>query len=111
MIVVHADVYAQVPSLEQARAAMHAAQQAARKQDGCLSFQFAEVLGDPGHFVAVERWRDMAALSAHFRSDSSSAYQNAIAPLLVRDSEVLVLQAEEQMRPVDSSGLDLRQDD
>ena len=111
MIVVHADVFAQIPYLEDARAAMRSAQAAAIEQDGCVSFQFAEVLGDPGHFVAVERWRDMAALQEHFRSAAFSAYQEAIAPLLVRDSEVLVLEAEGQMRPVESSGLDLRQDD
>ncbi|HXD55481.1 MAG TPA: putative quinol monooxygenase [Solirubrobacteraceae bacterium] len=111
MIVVHADVFAQIPQREGVREAMLLAQRAAREQDGCVSFQFAEALDEPGHFVAVERWRDGAALEAHFRSSSFQAYEEAVTPLLVRDSEVLVLTAQEELRPVDSSPLDLRQDD
>jgi heme-degrading monooxygenase HmoA len=94
MIVVHADVFAQIPQRTAAREAMKAAQSAA-----------------PGHFLAVERWRDRDALDAHFRSPSFLAYQAAVTPLLVRDSEIHIYSAEELARPTDSSRLDLRQDD
>jgi quinol monooxygenase YgiN len=111
VIIVHAEVLAQIPQRAAAREAMHAAQSAAREEEGCIAFAFAEALEDPGHFVAVERWRDRAALDAHFRTPSFREYQAAITPLLVRDSEIHIYAAEELARPVDSSPLDLRQDD
>jgi quinol monooxygenase YgiN len=111
MIVVHADVFAQIPQRTAAREAMQAAQSAAREQDGCIAYVFAEAVEDPGHFLAVERWRDRDALDAHFRSPSFLAYQAAVTPLLVRDSEIHIYSAEELARPTDSSRLDLRQDD
>jgi quinol monooxygenase YgiN len=111
VIVVHVDVFAQVPQRDAVREAMRAAQSAAREQAGCISFAFAETLDDPGHFVAVESWRDSTALDAHFRTPSFRDYQAAVTPLLVRDSEMRIYSAEELARPVDSSPLDLRQDD
>lgn len=111
MIVVHADVFAQIPQREPVREAMLALQAAAREQDGCISFVFAETLADPGHFLAVECWRDSAALDAHFVSAAYEFYAAAVTPLLVRDSEVFLYSAENVVRPVDSSPLDLRQDD
>ncbi|HEX9480500.1 MAG TPA: putative quinol monooxygenase [Solirubrobacteraceae bacterium] len=111
MIVVHADVFTEALEREGVRDAMLAAQSSAREQDGCLSFQFAEAVEEPGRFVAIEIWRDGAALDAHYRSLSFTAYQEAVTPLLVRDSEVRVYAAEELARPVDSDPLDLRQDD
>jgi quinol monooxygenase YgiN len=111
VIVVNVDVFAQIPQRAAAREAMEAAQSAAREEEGCIAFQFAETLEDPGHFVAIERWRDSAALDAHFRGPSFRSYQAAVTPLLVRDSEIHIYSAEELARPVDSSPLDLRQDD
>ena len=111
MIVVHAEVFAQIPQRQAVREAMLAAQAAAREEDGCVSFVFAETLEDPGRFLAVECWLDRAALDAHFRSASHEYYTASVTPLLVRDSEVLLYSTESVARPVDSSPLDLRQDD
>lgn len=111
MIVVLADVFAQIPRCEAVREAMLAAQAATRSEQGCVSYLFAEALEEPGHFVLVERWSDRAALDAHFRSSGFERYQSDVTPLLVRDSEVHVYTVQEAARPVDSSPLDLRQDD
>ena len=111
MLVVHADVFAQIPERHAVREAMVLAQAAAREQDGCVSFMFAEAIDDPGHFVSIETWRDGAALDAHYGSQSYARYRDAVTLLLVRDSEVHVYDAEELPRPLDSEPLDLRQDD
>jgi quinol monooxygenase YgiN len=111
VIVVLAEVFAQIPQREAIREAMLAAQQDARAEDGCLSYMFAETLEEPGRFVAVERWRDQAALDAHFRSAGFERYQDAVTPLVTRDSEVHVYSVQEATKPVDDSSLDLRQDD
>lgn len=110
MIVVHADIYAQILERTAVRETMLAAQAAAREQTGCLSFQFAEAIDEPGRFLAVESWSDAAALREHFASAAYRAYAAAVAPLLVRDSDVRVYDGLEA-RLLDASTLDLRQDD
>jgi quinol monooxygenase YgiN len=110
VILVHADIYAQIPERAAVREAMLAAQTAAREQDGCISFVYAETLEEPGHFLAVERWRDAATFEAHFRSEAYAAYVAAVTPLLVRDSEVRIYEGLQALLS-DSSTLDLRQDD
>ncbi len=110
MIVVLADVYAQAPHRAQVREAMLASQAAARAEDGCLSYTFAETLEEPGHYILQERWRDGAALEAHFRGAGLAAYREAVTPLLVRDSEVRVFTVETEVRPVGASPEDPRED-
>jgi quinol monooxygenase YgiN len=111
MIVALGDVYAQIPQRGAIERAMLALQAQALEQDGCVSFVFAEVLADPGHFLLVQRWRDRGALDAHYRSAAFADYQAAVEGLLVRDSELHLHVIAETVRPVDSSRLDLRQDD
>jgi quinol monooxygenase YgiN len=111
MIVGIGDVFVQVPHRRAAERTMLAAQAAARQQHGCLSFSFAEVIDDPGHFVIVQRWSDRESLESHYRSDSFAGYQNAIEPLLVRDSALELHVVQETLRPVEVSNLDIRQDD
>jgi len=105
------DVFVQVPHRRSAERTMLAAQAAARQQHGCLAFSFAEVIDDAGHFLIVQRWSDRESLDAHFRSDSFADYQNAIEPLLLRDSELELHVVQETLRPVEASGLDIRHDD
>jgi quinol monooxygenase YgiN len=105
------DIYAQIPQRKAVEEAMLDAQTQARKEPGCVSFAFAEVIGDPGHFLVVERWRDQAALDEHYRSAAFAGYQAAVAGRLVRDSEMHVHAVEQEVRPVDSSRLDLAHDD
>ena len=111
MIVAIADVYAQIPQRDAAEQVMLRAQSAARGEDGCVTFAFAKVLGDPGHYLLVARWRDRAAFDAHYASAAFAEYQSAITPLLVRDSELRVDTVQETGQPVESSPLDIRHDD
>ncbi len=111
MIVAIADVYAQIPQRDAAEQVMLRAQAAARGEDGCVTFAFAQVLRDPGHYLLVARWRDRAAFDAHYASAAFAEYQSAITPLLVRDSELRVDTVQETVLPLDSSPLDIRHDD
>jgi quinol monooxygenase YgiN len=111
VIVALGDVYAQIPRREEAVAAMLDEQRAALGQDGCISFAFAEALDEQGHYVVVQRWRDHAALDEHYRSEEFFHYQAAIAPLLVRESELELHTVADAIRPLNSDPLDLRQDD
>jgi quinol monooxygenase YgiN len=111
VIVALGDVFVQVPRREAAAEAMLAEQHAALEQDGCISFAFAEALGEPGHYVVTQRWNDREALDAHYRSEAFFRYQAAIAPLLVRDSELSLHSVQDAIRPLDSEARSVPQDD
>ena len=82
---------------------MRATQASVREQPGCISYAFAETLDDPGHFMVVQRWRDQAAVDAHYASPAFADYQAKIADLLVRTSELSLHVVQEGFRPVGGS--------
>lgn len=111
MIVALGDLHTQILRRAAVERVMQDAQAVARERDGCESFSFAEALGDPGRYLIVARWRDQASMEAHYSSPAFAAYQAAITPLLVADSELRLHVVERTVRPVDARTLDLRQDD
>jgi quinol monooxygenase YgiN len=108
MIVAIADIYAQLGLLDNVRELMAATQVRVREEPGCVSYLFAEVVDDPGHFVAVEEWRDQAALDEHFHSPSFKEYQEQIGEWLVRKSELRLHQVSGTVLPQDSAPMDPR---
>ncbi|CAN5241791.1 hypothetical protein BH20ACT5_BH20ACT5_02640 [soil metagenome] len=68
MIVVHAFARCRPDKRDTLVAALRAAQQPTRAEDGCLEYQFFASIDDDTSFVAVERWRDLAALQAHLQT-------------------------------------------
>jgi quinol monooxygenase YgiN len=111
VIVAFADVYAQIAQREAVQEVMLETQTRVREDPGCVSFVFAEVVAEPGHFLLVQEWRDQAALDEHYRSAVFADYQAALGGLLARDSQMRVHVSEEEFRPVDSSRLDVGHDD
>ncbi len=111
MIVGLGDVYVQIPHRQVAESLMAEASRHALAEDGCLSFAFAEVLGEPGHFVVTERWKDEQAVERHYRSPAFADYQRTIARLLVRESEYRLHRVQETSLPVDSIRIVTDQDD
>jgi quinol monooxygenase YgiN len=111
VIIALGDVYAQIPRLGEVRELMRATQARVREQPGCVSYAFAESLEDPGHFVLVQQWRDHEALDEHYRSQAFADYQAQVAEQLVRASELRLHEVQVSYAPVDSSRLDIAQDD
>ena len=111
MIIALGDVYAQLPRVEAVRELMRATQARVCEQPGCISYAFAESLEDPGHFVLVQQWRDQGALDEHYRSHAFAEYQAQVAEQLVRTSELRLHHVQTSYAPVDSSRLDIAQDD
>ncbi|SDA31843.1 putative quinol monooxygenase [Sphingomonas sp. NFR15] len=60
-----------------ARDAIAAVVTATRAEDGCLEYRFAEDVLDPGLIHITERWRDRAALDAHFGTPHIAAWRAA----------------------------------
>jgi quinol monooxygenase YgiN len=103
LIIAVGDIYAQIPRREQVRELMRATQEQVRGEPGCISYDFAETLDDPGRFIVVQRWRDRAAFDEHYRSQAFADYQAAIGDQLVRTSELYVHVVSESFQPVESS--------
>ena len=90
MIIAIGDIYARAADREQVAALLHATCDGVRAQPGCLRYAFAETLGDPGHFVALEQWADRAAFDAHYASELFTDYQQQVGAHLARSSELRV---------------------
>ena len=50
---------------------------ASRAEDGCLEYSYAEDILEPGLIHVSERWRDQAALQAHFGADHMAKWRAA----------------------------------
>ncbi len=111
VLVAIADVHVQIPHRAAGASVMERARGATEAEDGCIRCAFAELIGEPGHFLVMQEWEDRAALDAHYRSVAFVAYQEQIEPLLVRSSELRVHEVAGTVDPVQSDDLDLRQDD
>ena len=68
-----------------ARGAIEALVTATRTEDGCVEYRFAEDVLDPGLIHITERWRDRAALDAHFQTPHIAAWRAAGTALGVSD--------------------------
>jgi quinol monooxygenase YgiN len=111
VIIALGDIYAQIPRREQVRELMRATQARTRELPGCLYFEFAETLDDPGRFLVVQQWRDQSALDAHYRSQVFADYQAQIGEHLVRTSELNVHSVQTSVRPIGSDPVEISQDD
>jgi quinol monooxygenase YgiN len=105
VIIALGKVYAQVGRREEVRELMRSTQARVREQPGCLSYEFAETLDEPGTFLVAQRWRDRAAIDEHYRSQAFADYQAAIGEFLVRTSELELHAVQESFRPLASSPL------
>jgi quinol monooxygenase YgiN len=82
-----------------------------RREPGCVSYAFAEVVADPGHYVVVQEWRDEPALEAHYASQAYATYQQHIGELISRPSEARIHRVAETLHPADSGPMDPRRAD
>lgn len=57
-----------VENLAAARPLMIAVMQASRAEDGCIEYNYAEDLGEPGLIRVSEIWESREHLAAHFKS-------------------------------------------
>ena len=55
---------------------------AGRSDDGNLLFEALQRIGQPNHFVLLETWTSLEAQQSHRDSDRTTAFREALAPLL-----------------------------
>jgi quinol monooxygenase YgiN len=77
--------------------AEHAA--ALNAAEGCLGAgAYAPLGADPGDYLLRSRWRDEAALRAHYATPEYTRYAEGIGELLARPSEVRISYVEREVR-------------
>ena len=77
MLIVAGAVRVPPQILDAFRPHMSAMMAASRAEDGCFDYNYAEDVGEPGLIRVFERWRDQAALDAHFRTAHMAAWRAA----------------------------------
>jgi quinol monooxygenase YgiN len=93
MIIINGTIRLPAANLERARPVMRAVIEATRKEDGCLSYAFAEDVLEPGLIHVVESWRDQAALDAHFGAPHFTVWREANPGLEVSDRHIVIYDA------------------
>jgi len=78
MIVVNARIQADPTTIAALKPAIAAMETASRAEAGCEDYTFSVELNDPGVIRITERWRDMAALAAHFGTPHMAAFGAAM---------------------------------
>lgn len=67
--------------------------------DGCLgAAAYAPLDGDAGEYVLDSRWRDEAALRAHYATPEYTRYAEGVGDLLARPSDVRIAYVERELR-------------
>lgn len=75
-------------NLASAREAMLIMVKASRAEPGCIQYDYAEDLFDPGLVHVTERWADRSALDAHFASDHIRAWRARWTELGIGEREL-----------------------
>jgi quinol monooxygenase YgiN len=65
-------------------------QDASREEEGCLRYGFFAAVEDPLSFVAVEEWRDRAALDVHFAQPHLREFASTLLGLVSEQPEVAI---------------------
>ena len=77
MLIVAGTVRVPAQRLDAFRPHMSQMLAASRAEDGCLDYSYAEDVTDPGLIRVFERWRDQAALDAHFSTPHMARWRAA----------------------------------
>ena len=90
MIVVVGRVRCEQANREPLVQALTKMQEESRMEDGCLRYGFFAAVEDPLSFVAVEEWRDRAAIDAHFAQPHLQKFAGTLLELVSEQPEVAI---------------------
>jgi quinol monooxygenase YgiN len=76
-LIVAGTVRAPPQNLDGLRPHMAAMMAASQAEHGCLDYNYGEDVTEPGLIHVFERWRDQAALDAHFQTAHMAAWRAA----------------------------------
>ena len=95
MLIVLAKAQIGTGALEPAMAAIADMVAASNAEEGCIAYAFTQDLLKPETIHIVEKWKDDAALAAHFATPHMAAFGAAIAGLDFKVIEALKFHADD----------------
>ena len=95
MLIVLAEATLGEGALEAGREALTTMIGASRKEEGCIAYSYAVDVLDPASIIIVEKWVDDAALAFHFSTPHMAAFQQALAGLDIKITELRKFQADD----------------
>lgn len=87
MLIIMGTVRIDPARIADARPAMARMVAASNAEDGCLLYAYSQDLTDPGLIRISEKWRDRAALKAHFETAHMAEWRGVIPSLGISDRD------------------------
>ncbi len=97
MLVVHGTFHINPDAVEDLRAVLAPVQAATRREPGCLSYDWAQSLEQPGTLYSVEIWRSRQDSDAHMKSDHVTAGFADLAGMMTGQPQVVGFDGGEQV--------------
>lgn len=94
MLIILGTVRVTPDRLERARPPMRAMVEGSRSEEGCLDYAYAADMLDPGLIHVIERWRDQAALTAHFATEHMAVWRATWRDLGIHDRRLFRYEAD-----------------
>ncbi len=88
MLIVTGTVEVSPEGVEKAIAAAQAMVADTVKEQGCLVYEFSQILGQPNRFRVYEEWTDQAALEAHFEAPHMATFRAALGEVGVISRDI-----------------------
>lgn len=93
MIILHATINIKPGKRAEALPYFLEMEQASQQEAGCIEYRFVSTLENPDIFMAVERWKDQAALDSHNNSGHMALFQQQRADLVSGGSVLKLYEA------------------
>ncbi|ODU70010.1 MAG: antibiotic biosynthesis monooxygenase [Novosphingobium sp. SCN 66-18] len=68
---------------------------ATREEDGCILYAYSRDVADPEVIRVSEKWRDRAALDAHFKTAHMAAWAQERSELGLSDRDIRIFETDE----------------
>lgn len=89
MLVVHGTFHINPQSADNLRGLLEPVQATTRREPGCVFYDWAQSLEEPGTFYSVEIWRSREDSDAHMRSDHITTGFAALPAMLIGPPQVV----------------------
>lgn len=95
MLIIMGTVRIPEGALGTARPAMAKMLAASRAEDGCLTYSYAQDVLDPCVIHISERWRDRAALDAHFQTPHMAEWRAQFGAIGITDRNLRLYESDD----------------
>ncbi|MEX0286972.1 MAG: putative quinol monooxygenase [Paracoccaceae bacterium] len=96
MIIVTGVIELEAAGIDKARAAAVDMMRETRKEDGCLVYEFSQLIENPNQFRVYEEWANLTALEAHFDAPHMGVFRAALGEVGVVSRNVVRMEAGEK---------------